>query len=63
MLEKFIPSMDGMSIKEQAGIAASKGKLSGKRFHGFKSGMEEVKEGGSYHKTDIQKIKGLRKDT
>ena len=63
MEEKFIPSMDGMSLKDQAGIAASQKKLSERRFDRIKKGMEEMKERGFYNVADFQNIKDLRKDT
>ena len=63
MEEKNLPAMEGMSIEEKAGIAACHKKLSERRFHRFKSEMEEVKEKCFYYEADFQKIEDLRKDT
>ena len=44
--EKYIPAMEGLSMEEKAGIAASQKKLSERRFDRFQAVMEEVKERG-----------------
>ena len=60
MEEKYIPSMEGLSIEEKTGIAASQKKLSERRFERFQAGMEEVKERGFYDEADIKMVKNLR---
>ena len=55
--------MEGLSIEEKPGIAASQKKLSERRFERFAACMEEVKERGFYDEADIQMVKNLRKDT
>ena len=59
MEEKYALTMEGLSIEEYTGIAASQKKLSERRFERFQAGMEEVKERGFYDKTDIQMVKHL----
>ena len=37
--EKYIPAMEGLSMEEKAGIAASQKKLSERRFERFQAGI------------------------
>ena len=62
MEEKYIPSMEGLSIEEKTGIAASQKNLSERRFERFQAGMEEVKERGFYDEADIKMVKNLGRD-
>ena len=63
MEEKYALTMEGLSIEENAGIAASQKKLSERRFERFQAGMEEVKERGFYDEADIKMVKNLITDT
>ena len=63
MEEKYIPSMEGLSIEEKTGIAASQKKLSERRFERFQAVMEEMKERGLNDEAGIKMVKNLRRDT